>query len=251
MTKITSETDAYKNFQVNLDHLGRLLELMPVELTRSVNTLKRRISREVKKIKKTSNADIDAIQRALSDMSVGVDHFVHVHGFLYSWMSVMLVTFVEAYMEENLELIARKNPKLLKNVDPIPFETVFESDSLEDLKVELGEQWARKTLRGGPGRWLKRLQEIGARGYEKDCCFRMEHLWDTRNLIVHAQGVVNKAYVKKYANLKLKPGDRVRVAGNLFKWWINGLKDFIEPTDQFFFKYVAASVRAEESVTAP
>jgi hypothetical protein len=215
LTKVNSETQANKNFKVNLDHIGRLLKLMPVELNLSVNTLKKRFSREVKKIKKTSNTNTDAIQRAVSDMSTGIDDFIQLRGFLYSWMTVMLVTFIEAYMEENLELIAGKNPRLLRNLDPIPFEAILEVDSLEDLKIELRHQWARKTLRGGPGRWLKRLEEMGARGYEKDCCFRMKHLWDTRNLIVHAQGVVDKNYLKKYPKMKLKHGDRVRISENL------------------------------------
>jgi len=220
----------------------RLLKIMPIDFKLSASSLKRCISRE---IKKTPKVNSEAIQRAVTSFSGSVTEFIHVHNFLYSWMSVMLVTFVEAYMEENLELIARKNPTLLKNADPVSLDVIFESDSLEDLKAELRQQWAKRTLRGGPEKWLKRIQEMGARGYEKDCCLRMQHLWDTRNLIVHAQGVINKGYHKKYSNQKLKVGDRVHVAGNLFSWWLDGLKVFLEPTDQFFFRYAAGAAEAE------
>jgi hypothetical protein len=48
-----------------------------------------------------------------------------------------------------------------------------------------------------------------------------------------------RIYLKKY-KMELKPGDHVRVAANLFQWWLEGLKNFIEPTDQFFSRYGSA-----------
>jgi len=65
----------------------------------------------------------------------------------------------------------------------------------------------------------------------------MQHLWDTRNLIVHAQGIIDRSYLKKYKNLNLKTGERVRVASKLFAWWVEGLKDFLKLTDQFLSNY--------------
>ena len=133
--------------------------------------------------------------------------------------------------------------QLVEKYRTLPFERVFEADSFKDLKAALRQQWGKKTLRGGPEKWVKRLMAIGTRGFKDDCTFRMQHLWDARNLIVHARGIADRIYPKKYAKLKLKPGERVRVAATLFRWWLDGLKDFIEPTDQFFSRYGSGLLR--------
>jgi len=78
---------------------------------------------------------------------------------------------------------------------------------------------------------------MGARGYKKEYVLRMHHLWDTRNLIVHAQGIADRVYLKKYKIPNLKIGERVRVSANLFGWWLEDLNRFLELTDRFFSNY--------------
>jgi hypothetical protein len=65
----------------------------------------------------------------------------------------------------------------------------IETDCLEDLRIEALREFAGRILRGGgPDIWVKRLKELGARGYSNEDIHRVQHLWDTRNLIIHSQG---------------------------------------------------------------
>jgi hypothetical protein len=174
----------------------------------------------------------------VSEISTATEQYVKAHTLTYEWTSVMLVSFIEAYLEESLTLIAKKDPALLKNMDPIPSDKVLNADSIEELKDDLRQQWANKTLKGGPKEWLKRLQAMGSPQYKKDSCFRMEHLWDTRNLIVHARGIATRRYAITYKTPQVvKAGDRIIISGNILTWWFQGIAEFVDPTDQFFLKY--------------
>jgi len=153
---VWTKTDAYMNFENNLDHIMRMLKMIPTaDAQKHVVSLKRlskRIFRNAKRVRKGVHTDLDRtlsdVTVELTEISAKINEFVALHNLLWDWTSVMLVAFVEAYMEEGLEYIATKNPGLLKNADPLSFESIFEVDSLADLKDEIRRQWARKTLRG-------------------------------------------------------------------------------------------------------
>jgi hypothetical protein len=237
-------TQAGETFGANLDQILLLYQLLPIEVKRRIlrpaSSVSRGVSQATKhaaEIKGKVRFEGKWLERGASKISTGVKTYLQLQQVIYEWSSVMLVTFIEAYLEEGLMLIAMKNPKLLKDAEPLNYETVFESDSIEGLKNELRRRWANRTVKGGPENWLTRLERMGARGYSEDCRFRLQHLWDTRNLIVHAQGMASTAYCKKHDNTGLKAGERVRVSGNIVVWWSQGVKDFFEPTDRFFASY--------------
>jgi hypothetical protein len=243
-----SSTQAGETFGANLAQISLLISILPVELKRRVLRPAFSVTRRVSQAKKhASEADNSQgklrfegkwLERGASKISAGVETYVQLQQMICEWSGVMLVTFIEAYLEEGLMLIAAKNPKLLKEAEPLNYETVFEADSIEELKNELRRRWANKTVKGGPENWFTRLERMGARGYSEDCRFRLKHLWDTRNLIVHAQAKVSPAYLKKYYHkIALKAGDRIRVNGNTVVWWNQGMKDFFAPTDRFFASY--------------
>ena len=85
---------------------------------------------------------------------------------------------------------------------------------------------------GGPRKIVQKLKKMGARGYNDNDIFCLEHLWDTRNIIVHSRGIVDAAYLAKYKHRQ--KGDRVTI--NLDRW-LPALKSFTETTDQFFLNY--------------
>ena len=246
-------TQAGKNFGANLAQISLLISVLPVELKRRVLrpgfSMSRRVSQTMKhaaEIKASEGDDSQGkvrfegkwLEREASKFTTGVETYIQLQQMICEWSGVMLVTFIEAYLEEGLMLIATKNPKLVKEAEPLNYETLFEADSIEGLKNELRRRWANKTVKGGPENWFKRLEGMGSEGYSGDCRFRLQHLWDTRNLIVHAQAKVSPAYLKKYQHkIGLKAGDRIRVNGNTVVWWNQGMKDFFEPTDRFFARY--------------
>jgi hypothetical protein len=242
-------TQAGENFGANLAQISLLISILPVELKRRVlrptSSVLRRVSQAKKHASEGDNSQGKVrfegkwLEREASKFTTGVATYIQLQQMICEWSAVMLVTFIEAYVEEGLMLIATKNQDWVKDAElPLDYETVFEADSIEGLKNELRRRWANKTVKGGPEKWFTRLQRMGAEEYSDDCRFRLQHLWDTRNLIVHAQAKVSPAYLKKYQHkIGLKAGDRIRVNGNTVVWWNQGMKDFFEPTDRFFARY--------------
>jgi hypothetical protein len=92
-------------------------------------------------------------------------------------------------------------------------------------------------------RCVSGTQSGTARGYDEKEIFRVEHLWDTRNLIVHSRGIVDVAYTKKYKHLQ--KGVHVKVNLAQLHWWLPALKGFIECTDQFFLNYRPSPMNKE------
>jgi hypothetical protein len=237
-----TRTDAYRNFEANLDELLAMLKLArPRDLHRVMRNVGKRIHRQ---LQKNTAANAKAISSALSDLTSAVDEYITGRTMLQDWIAIVLVTLVHAYLEDGLVFIATKDRRLLKTADALDRDRVFEVTSIEELRAELRKQWANKTLLGGPEKWLPRLHEMGARGYKKDCGFRLQHLWDTRNLIVHRRGIATTAYLRKQGNPSVKPGDRVRVSLGLLTWWLQGVHDFVDSMDQFFLRYRAKTSRA-------
>ena len=72
---------------------------------------------------------------------------------------------------------------------------------------------------------------------DKNTLINLQHLWDTRNLIVHSQGVASAAFAKDYARTGIKAGEKVNVNLGMFQYWLAPTKVFIERTDTFFLAY--------------
>jgi hypothetical protein len=246
----TGKTTALENLEGNLEQLlgfYRLVGPRSKPLSHQVVLLKKRVERNIDAIRtiasmpqsgrKTAAAKrAKAIGRAVDAFSEASEHYFRMRFLTQEWMCVMLVSFVEAYLEDGLVLVATKNPQLMESAEPLPPSTILEADTLDELKLALRLHWARRTLQGGPQKWLPRLRQMGARGYRGDCSRRLGHLWDTRNLIVHTQGRAHSAHFKKY-NLPEPPGKRVRVTGEVLKWWLAGVGAFVDETDRFFLSY--------------
>ena len=172
--------------------ITRFGTLLPGQVKRRIvqptSSVTRRVSRVVKvatEIKRRSKDDsnegkvqinLKGLERSISKISTGVTTYLQLQQVIYEWTSVMLVTFIEAYLEEGLMLIATKNSGVMKEADPLNYDTVLAADSIEDLKNEIRRRWANKTVRGGPKNWFIRLGRMGAKGYTEDSRFRLQHL---------------------------------------------------------------------------
>jgi len=229
-------TEAYRTFEANVDELLAMFKLlMPVELQQKV----KKVEKSIRRHRKNTPARARVIEKAVSDLSSTVEDYARGRILLLDWTSAVLVTVVLAYMEDGLVFVATKNPDLLKNAHPLDNDRILQAVSIEDLRTELRRQWANKKLLGGPLKWLSLLNEMGAKQYTKDCDFRLQHLWDTRNLIVHGRGIATVPYIESYKKPALKLGDRVHVGPGfkVLKWWMAGIEDFVNSTDQFFTNY--------------
>jgi hypothetical protein len=128
------------------------------------------------------------------------------------WMSVMLVSFLEAYLEDGLTEIANRNPSLVRNSTVEPMR-IFEVNTIEELRNEFQSNWAHDAIRpGGPATWNRTLCRLGcAERLDKSVVASPDYLWDTRNLIVHSACIADHAYAKKYGHLGIKNNDEVIV----------------------------------------
>lgn len=228
------QSDAYLNFESSVEELKSLIHLlMPTGVRQSFSKLQRRVRR---KLGKQSSIDLG---KAMSDFGDDVEDYIRGRQILQNRLSVMLVAITESYVEEGLVSLATRDESLPINIDGVSPKAILDAESLDVLKTDVRRQWASKFLTGGPRQWLPSLRKLGAKGYEKDCDFRLQHLWDTRNIVVHSRGIVRPDYAKRYPSPPLKVGDPIKVGFSVFKWWLHGLENFVEVTDQMFVKRVS------------
>jgi hypothetical protein len=158
-----------------------------------------------------------------------------------SWTLVMLVTFTETYLQDVLAYCAGLDPSVMNDSQQAAtFADIDAVGSLDELRAALRSRWAANWLRDeGPTRWIAKLVKKGAPGYEAGCAVAMEELWGIRNVIVHRAGVVDLAFQRNHPTVGYKLGQRIGVTDEQLKRYIEGVKHFIEPTDQFFAKRFA------------
>ncbi|HSL04332.1 MAG TPA: hypothetical protein VK901_12455 [Nitrospiraceae bacterium] len=154
------------------------------------------------------------------------------------WQVVMLVTCVEAYLQDLLAIAASVDPKLMdKSQQLAPYTDVISATSLDELASKLRTQWARGWLSdGGPTRWISRLKRMGARSYSDGLASRLELIWGIRHVVVHAAGVATTDFVKRHPGVAAAAGNRVRVGTGEFGEFIDSVRGFLEPTERFFVK---------------
>jgi hypothetical protein len=225
------KTDALKRFEENLGLLTAFLNRFhPTDLQRSGKVLGRVIERF-----KDDPENVAPLTRAANKVSAAVQEYLSASRLSHEWLGVMLVTFTEVYLEDGLISLSALNPKLIKDAPPIDHHRILETESLDELRHEVRQRWAHQKVEGGPRKFVRRLKDMGARGYDEKDIFRIEHLWDTRNLIVHSRGIVDVAYIKKYNHLQT--GVHVKVNLAQLEWWLPAMKGFVECTDRFFLNY--------------
>jgi hypothetical protein len=152
------------------------------------------------------------------------------------WQVVILVTCVEAYLQDMLTAAASVDPQLMSKSEQLaPYSEVIAAASVEALANELRVRWARGWLSdGGPSRWIERLSKMGARGYPNDLAPRLERFWGIRHVVVHAAGVATADFVKRHPGVVKAAGDRVRVDHHDFKKFFEAVKEFLGPSERFF-----------------
>jgi hypothetical protein len=95
------------------------------------------------------------------------------------WIAVMLVTFVETYLQDVTAEVARSEPEIMNNMkQAADYDDVINSAGIPELAEELRSRWARNfTDDGGPRKWASRLAKRGAGEYDSEAVATMERLW--------------------------------------------------------------------------
>jgi hypothetical protein len=69
-------------------------------------------------------------------------------------------------------------------------------------------------------------------------CDTLQHLLDTRNLIIHAGSKPSPHYLKRYpSQLRDQKSGEVRITSQNKHNWLNALKRLIDRTDAFVLKF--------------
>jgi hypothetical protein len=241
----TPHTRAFLAFEQNLDNIGHMqkltlhqLALMKAQVAKASQVSKvLTVAKEQRAL--ATKLGMTNLGRLLNrlDRSLNTLNF-RIEGFqtITLWQVVMLVTCVEAYLQDVLAAAASVDPEFMsKSEQCAPYADVIAATSLEALANDLRARWARGWLSdGGPGRWIERLSKMGARGYPNDLAPRLERFWGIRHVVVHAAGVATADFVKRHPGVVKAAGDRVRANYHDFKKFFEAVKEFLEPSERFF-----------------
>jgi hypothetical protein len=245
---VKQKSDALKNFEANLDDIMAFLgqmkkgsaaaEKAAKRATKTVEKTKRLVGTE-----KLSTQDIEPILRSLDTVRKAVQKWTAFNVPASRWIVVMMVSYLEGYLEDVLIGIALKRSEIIKNVD-IQTARVFEVDSIEELRAEVRRNWAHDELRpNGPIAWRKALKARGAASPITQATIdKMQHLWDTRNLIVHARSVADVPYAKKYAKQGARTGVAVKVSMKSLEVWLEAIAEFVDWADTLYLKIFESPV---------
>jgi hypothetical protein len=194
------KTSALINFESNLDQINIFLRrLDPSQIAKAAAKMQAIVAKEAQS---APVVNLKKITRGLDALLALVQDYEAFRTPALRMMSVMLVSFLEAYLEDGLVEIASKNPKVIKTPEIEP-NRLMEVESIDQLRIEIRLNWAQGSLRpGGPVKWRKQLRALGAPELKQTTLNKMQHLWDTRNLIIHSRSIASNAYAKTYQDFR-------------------------------------------------
>jgi hypothetical protein len=249
-------TKAWTALEQNLESIGHIVDLVSREeaflktkSTRFKTYMKRVSTTEVARAKalvgKSPALALLPLQTAVEKITRSSERWKRSRqtgdertGTATLWQVVMLVTCVEAYLQDLLANAASVDPKLMDETQQVaPYADVISATSLDELASELRARWARGWLSdGGPTRWISRLTKMGVRGFPDGLALRLERIWGIRHVVVHAAGVATRDFVKRHPGVAAAAGDHVRVGLGELVEFIDSVRGFLEPTDRCFLK---------------
>jgi hypothetical protein len=229
-------TRAWLTLEQNLDNIDHMLALGRRELlllNAATTRIHQRLGKRPDLTERTARTKLlRSLRRYTKTAQTRVERF----GTATLWQVVILVTCVEAYLQDLLSSAASVDPELMNQSEQrAPYADVIAATSLEDLANDLRARWARNWLsRGGPTHWLNQFVKMGATRYADSLAPRLEQVWGIRHLVVHAAGVATPDFVKRHPGWVTAPGDRVKVSSRAFGIFLTAVQTFLEPTEAFF-----------------
>ena len=239
-----ARTPAYAIFDSNTDKLSHLFRFLirgvdsfGDEIRSNIAEISNLINR--KQDKEESNEQTERITHIMGGVQKIKEIVEPLTGGLTTmqqWIPVMLVTSVEAYLKDVLIYTANIHPAIMESSEQsASYSEVTKAQSLKELKEELQSRWARNFVDdGGPERWIKKLNKMGARGYRSQSANEMETLWGVRHLVVHSAGIANLEFIRRHSEIGAKAGESIRIYQDQLKKWIALVYHFVDVTDFYF-----------------
>ena len=229
-------TTAYAALEVNIKAVTHISVMSTRDLQALLITL-RRFEKSIPKIVEPQ-ARVSDISRRGKRLVGAISTHVDRLNVATLWQVVMLVTCVEAYLQDILAFAAEADPGLMSTHEQVAtYSTIASAHSLDDLARSLREKWARNWVNdGGPSKWLSRLHRMGLRGLAEDLSPRLELLWGIRHVAVHSAGVVTDEFARRHPSVGAKVGARLRVSTTSLATFVIAIGELVDATDRFFLK---------------
>ena len=246
MVTAPSKTAALLAFYQNLDYVADIVKSVKRDGLR-LHVEFNRLTAETEKASKAKDLEaLKAVSVALDRQREDVKEFESHRATVSLWGTVILVTCVEAYLQDILSAAAKLDSKVMGEPSrtSATYAEINAAGSLEELAAELRSRWARAWLRSwlynsGPTDWITNLQKMGAKDYPDDLALRMERMWGIRHVVVHSAGVATPEFAARHPGVAAE-GERIRLDENTFKAFLLTATDFLEPTEKYFIARVPA-----------
>ncbi len=231
---VTQHSRAWWTFEKNLDTVLHFIELQRRDQEGVVAQL-RQISAEVS----TYVKDEAGPTRLAGEVDALATRMLSVSTF-NPWRLVMLVTFIEAYLQDVLvEAAAIDGEFMTKSEQPALYADVVAASSIDELANDMRVRWARRWVDdGGPLKWTKKLTKMGGGEFDARIVAKLEEVWGIRHVVIHRAGVVDKEFAMRHTSLGKKAGDALTVGNSYFKEVFDAVGAFIDPTEAYFLARV-------------
>lgn len=251
-TQTPERTPAFHNgFGPNTDKLGHILRFSTKAVENYTAELKT-LSTGLVGLRGPGGEQAEKIRAITKEVVKQVTEYTGGVLAIHEIMPVLFVAIVEAYLKDVLIFATGLDTTIMRRAKQAKtYQEAVNKKSLEELILEFRTEWARSFVRGGPTKWTKRLEKMGARHYRPETVSQMETLWGVRHLIVHSAGIANADFVRSHPELKAQVGKRFIVNYAQIKQWSAAMYDFVDVTDQLFVRRCQKSQKLLPNADAP
>jgi hypothetical protein len=236
------KSPALVNFEANLDDIMAFLKQLEAdklhELTKSSTESVRHIVESIDATKLTDQ--LKSLKQQMGEVSEAIKQYVAFRQPALKMICVMLISYIEAYFEDVLTDLARRNPTLI--TDPaIDTKRLMEIDSIDELRLEVLVSWAKGQVRaGGPRKWCGKLRDMGAKSINKAAVDVIQELYDIRNLIVHDRATISHAHARTYSRSGVVAGTKINITHSHLAHWLSAIKKLVDGVEVFSRAYATA-----------
>jgi len=245
----TSHTKAWMTLERNLEIISHMLDFGAREIDAVFTAASRVAKTPIGDL--TKETERAKLARSLERLNSTLELRLPRRDTATLWQVVMLVTCIEAYLQDVLVDAATVDAAFMSKSEQVaPYVDVVAATSLDELANEMRRRWARGWLSdGGPKDWLPRLHRMGARGYAVGLAPRLELIWGIRHVTVHTAGVATADFLQRHPGAAKAVGDRVKVSLPQFKVYLAAVREFLETTENSFSRDAHRCARSD-SLTA-
>ena len=143
----------------------------------------------------------------------------------YEKSIVLFISIAEDYLVSHARLISRAYPERLPGKIKIEFSELVKHGAEKIIEDEIRERLQR-IIYASPAEYLAHISSILRKGLPPEAMQRFSEAKASRDIIVHAQSIVNERYVEKAGTLaRAQVGERLPIDLTYFNSVVGTIKD--------------------------